>query len=307
MKISICIPTYNRPVGLSNLLTSLTEITFTRCERPELEVVVIDNYVIGNANDICKQFESIPFVPLIFRTENKRGISFARNKAIESVSVDTDFIAFLDDDEIPEPNWLDELLYTSAQCNADIVNGVIVPSFSTPLPDWIQKGGFFDRERFPTGQIIFEARTGNSLIKRNLFCKLGGFDHRFALTGGEDTHFSMKAFRAGHKIVASDESIVYESIPASKMSPKWLLMRAYRIGNTFIRSNTYIYTSKSLHIFWAIRALSRIAHGILRAPFGVIFGKAYFVKSLQSIFNGAGMLSGISGYRYHEYNTIHGK
>lgn len=304
VKISICILTCNRPDGLTDLLSGLTAITFTHCHSPELEVVVIDNYVTGNAYNICTAFIPLLHMPLIFITEQRRGISFARNRAIEAVSDDTDFIAFLDDDEIPEPNWLDELLYTSKMYNADIVNGVIVPSFTSPFPKWIEKGGFFYRDRPPTGQVIFEARTGNSLIRRDLFHKLGNFDHRFALTGGEDTHFSMRAFLAGYKIVASNESIVYESIPASRMSTKWLLLRAYRTGNTFIRCKKYLNPSISLQLFWSLRGMSRMTRGLLQTPLSIFYGQIHLVKSLQSICNGAGLLSGLFGYSYREYKTI---
>lgn len=270
-------------------------------------MVVIDNYVNGNACDICRYHQKIVNMPVIFDIEKNRGISFARNKAVASASDNTDFIAFLDDDEIPEPNWLDELLYTSKMFNADIVSGVIVPSFDRPPPKWIEQGGYFTRQRPPTGHLLLEARTGNSLIKRSLFRKIGDFDPRFALTGGEDTHFSMRASRAGFTIVASDESIVYESIHQTQMSAMWILMRAYRIGNTFIRCKTYIDFSASSKVYWALRGFTRIVRGICRIPLSIVFGRIYLVNSFYSIYNGVGILTGLLGYRYNEYTLTHGK
>lgn len=305
MKIAICIITYNRPEGLARLLNSLGAISFAKCEKPLLELIVVDNDVSGTAMQLCQEMRSGFKWPLNCFIEVKRGISYARNKAIESVSDDAGFVAFIDDDEVPEPYWLDELLYVQYKYNADVVTGPVLPYFTGDVSKWIQRGGFFERERHPTGHFISYARTGNVLIRSKIFNDLGRFDERFALTGGEDTHFFMRVHRAGFKIVWSDAAIVYEWVPESRMNAKWILQRAFRVGNTDGLCEIYLSSSLLVRIVWTARGFARISKGLLRIPAVFLFGRHQLVKSLRSIFHGAGTIAGIVGIKYEEYRNTH--
>jgi glycosyltransferase involved in cell wall biosynthesis len=305
MKISICIITYKRPESLVRLLRTFQQFTFIKCERPIIELIVIDNDVIGNAANLCKTISLELNMEVKCFTEIQRGISYARNKAVESVSYDADFIAFIDDDEIAEPAWLDELLFTQERHNADVVTGCVLPYFINNVPRWIQKGAFFERERYPTGQVLDWARTGNVLIRRKIFDQIGKFDERFALTGGEDTHFFMRVHRAGYKIVWSNEAVVYEWIPATRITTRWILQRAFRNGNSFILCNKDL-SPLIVTLFWTARGFWRIFKGVLGIPFVLFFGRHRIVKSLQSAFNGAGIIAGMMNINYKEYRRTHG-
>ena len=53
--------------------------------------------------------------------EDNRGISHARNRLVKE-SKNADFLAFIDDDETAEPQWLDELLSLMKQTDADAIH-----------------------------------------------------------------------------------------------------------------------------------------------------------------------------------------
>jgi len=180
-KIAICVITYKRPEGLSNLLASLNQLSFNKVPRPILELVVVDNDTSGNAAQLCKAIDFPDYAAIKCVTEERRGISYARNTAIASTSADVDFIAFIDDDEIADPAWLDELLHAEKVHDADVVTGCVLSHFTDEMPDWIRRGAFFDRERYVTGQPLTWARTGNVLIRKSIFDFLGMFDERFSL------------------------------------------------------------------------------------------------------------------------------
>jgi succinoglycan biosynthesis protein ExoM len=222
MLVAVCVASYKRPEGLKRLLEGLNQLSFSQIETPEIAVIVVDNDANGSAKVVCdKQLPEFKW-SLQYSIETTRGISFARNHAIAealSISNHVDFIAFIDDDEVPEPTWLDKLLLTQQEHQADIVTGPVLPRFlKSDVPNWVVKGKFFEPKRYPTGHILQTAFTNNVLIKATILRQLDTiFDESFALTGGEDSHFFMRLYRSGHKFVWADEAIVVEWIPQSSV------------------------------------------------------------------------------------------
>src|SRR5215470_1390074 len=141
IRVAICIATLKRPDQLRVLVDGIAQLTFSKVHTPEIRIVVVDNDELASASEVCKTV-SIPW-SITYAVEPRRGITYARNRAItEAGSVD--FVAFIDDDEVPSPNWLDELLWAQAEFAADVVSGPVVPRFSPDVSDWVKRGGFFD-------------------------------------------------------------------------------------------------------------------------------------------------------------------
>src|SRR3546814_11191398 len=62
--------------------------------------------------------------PLHYVAEPRRGITFARNAALDTAAAqDCAFVAFIDDDEVPAPRWLAALLAAQQRSGAAAVLG----------------------------------------------------------------------------------------------------------------------------------------------------------------------------------------
>ena len=109
------------------MLEGLNQLVFQKIEQPQIEVIVVDNDVLGSANKICREIKSQFQWKLKTGIETERGITYARNKTISMVSANADFIAIIDDDEIPKSSWLEELLLAQQRYNSDIVTGSVIP------------------------------------------------------------------------------------------------------------------------------------------------------------------------------------
>lgn len=308
MLISVCVATYQRPEGLKRLLIGLNNLTFSKCKTPEIEVIIVDNDATGSASKVCSNLLLDFQWKMKYSIEQHRGISYARNKAIACVNKDTNFIAFIDDDEVPHTSWLDELLSVQQIHNADVVTGPALPHFiKSDVPNWVIQGKFFDPQRYPTGHPLKVAFTNNVLIRSTILKEINKtFDERFALSGGEDSHFFMRLFRAGYKLIWANEALVYEWIPESRTNMKWILQRGYLGWSRHSFCERELYPSIILLAIRITKGIALIAQGLCFILPSLFFGQHQFIKALLRIYKGVGTLAGIIGMRYEVYKITQG-
>jgi glycosyltransferase involved in cell wall biosynthesis len=244
---------------------------------------------------------------LRYVVEPRRGIPFGRNTAVATAG-DADFIAFIDDDEVPEPSWLGELVRVQRATGAPVVTGPVVARFAEPPPDWISSGGFFDRSRFPDGGRAPWGRTSNVLVAREVFpTDVPPFNEDMVLTGGSDTHFFVRAELAGHAMVWADHAVVTETVPPSRATLGWLLRRQYRRGLVLTMTMIDLRDSPVRRVRRALNGVLRLLAGLGLLATGLVRGRSTMVRGLQRLWFGAGLLAGLAGARYDEYRTIHGR
>lgn len=313
MRVAVCVITYRRPEGLERLLEGLDGLTFRHeSPEPDVKVIVIDNDPGGSARALCEKERSEFKWPIEYDVEPNRGIPYARNKAITRAQrTGADFLVFVDDDEVPRPSWMDELLRVQSAHDADAVYGAVLPRFEADVPLWVVEGRFFEhvfvRSGYDTGHPLELADTNNVLVRSNVFKEMGkNFDERFALTGGSDTHFFMRVYRAGYKIVWAADAVVDDWIPNSRANAGWILQRAYRLGNTRSLCELDLQCSSAGWVAPAVKGLGRIIQGGLLLPVSPVLGRYALVGAAQKICYGAGRLAGIFGVRYEEYRRTRG-
>jgi succinoglycan biosynthesis protein ExoM len=317
MLITVCIASYKRPEGLKRLLDGLNRLIFTSQAEPNIEVIIVDNDITASAHCVYAAFQADFRWSLRYCIEAKRGISYARNRGISEAKCqgripsgsqntkNTNFVVFIDDDEIPEPNWLDELLKVQRIHKADVVTGPVIPHFiKSDVPQWILRGGFFERRHYPTGYSVNIAFTNNVLISAHALEGIDKvFDERLALTGGEDVHFFMRLREAGYKFVWADEAAVTEWIPQSRTSIGSILLRGYYGWS--VQSMCERELNPSVLGIRAIKGISLIVKGLCLVAPSLFLGQHALVTALLNIYRGVGSLAGIAGVRYQAYKVTH--
>ncbi|WP_246692062.1 glycosyltransferase family 2 protein [Methylobacterium sp. WL1] len=156
-----------------------------------------------------------------------------RNRSLTAAAtLGADWIALIDDDEVPDRDWLRSLLDTARRTGAPACVGPVVPLFDRVPPAWATTGGFFAKTLPVRDGLVADAYTANALLDLRVVTALGlSFDMRFNTLGGEDTIFFRSLLLAGHRIAWAPDAIVYDSIPAHRMRVRWLLARWYRSGS----------------------------------------------------------------------------
>ena len=269
--ISVCICTFRRGELLRKLLTKLVGQQMNNLFT--YSVVVADNDSLRSAEPVVEQFSRVSDLKVTYCIEPQQNIALVRNRALQHVQ--GDLVAFIDDDEFPEPQWLLHLFHALKEFSADGVLGPVKPYFESEPPQWIKKGAFFERQDHPTGYKLNwpEARTGNVLFKRSQLNDLDvPFQPQFD-TAGEDVDFFRRMMEKGHSFVWCSEAAAYELVPTSRCTSRYLLRRALLRGSNFPKHGAH-------RIRNAAKSLLAVPSYLLALPVLAVFGKHLFVKYL---------------------------
>ena len=226
MSVSVIIPTYRRPDGLRRAVESV----IAQVRRPD-EVVIVDNDPDGSAAGIAANMKAVAGFPVIYVHEPRPGVSNARNAGFAAAT--GRFIAFLDDDEIAGPDWLDALMETARTLQATVVFG---PLRGEALDADGLRGDLARRLYSRTGPQADEILDkpygcGSSLIDRAAFdLPDAPFDPRMNASGGEDDVFFAGLARQGARFAWSAAAQGVETVDAARTRWRYLLARAFAFG-----------------------------------------------------------------------------
>ncbi len=208
---SIVIPTYRRPVHLSNLLAALTRLRY----RPSMfEVIVVDDGSDIPLEPILSKVRG-QFNLTFIRQENK-GPGAARNCG--AARAKGEYLAFADDDCRPDPNWLQALAQAfrespSSICGGRTVNALKDNPYSTASHLLVD---FLYEHYNPTEETGAFFLANNFAVAKEGFEKLGGFDS--TLRFGEDRDFCYRWKIQGYPFVFAPDATVYHAHPLTLFS-----------------------------------------------------------------------------------------
>src|SRR4051812_43886629 len=166
--------------------------------RPDIpsRLLVADNSEAGEARTVVEAIARSADRPVRYLHAPARNISIARNACLEASL--GEWIAFLDDDELVRPDWLDSLLKEAASGGWDAVLGPVQAVYPDSAPGWMKSGGFHSTAPVRVRGQILTGYTGNVLIRRQTIGAVNlRFKPEFGRTGGEDLDFFYRLSDAG--------------------------------------------------------------------------------------------------------------
>lgn len=222
--ISVCICTYHRNDTLGNLLRKISSLETGGLFK--LSVVVVDNDAAGPAKAMVAKLRDELGLDLTYGIEPERTIPAARNHALRLAR--GNYIGIIDDDEFPPHYWLLTLYRAIQTFEVEGALGPVFPYFQTQPPAWLVKSGFCERPVLRTGTLLEwdQTRTGNVLLKKDVFEKHHlDFDLK-CKTSGSDKEFFREAMEVGCRFVAVAEAPVFEIVPPERQTKSYYLKRA---------------------------------------------------------------------------------
>ena len=232
--ISVIVCTYNRADWLRVAIESLTKL---ETGGHTYEVLVVDNASSDNTPEVVNQAAKNAACTIRYVREEQPGVSFARNRGLQES--EATWIAFFDDDEIAEPDWLLQLLKAAKDHNVKIVGGGVRLKLDEgsdrKLRPWVRvmlgctetmTAQMYDGKRVPT--------TGNMLIHTEIFEKIGMF-RTDLVEGGEDTDVYHRARAEGYEAYHAPQALTHHQIPPFRIEPKYLCSTSMRMGSHIAR------------------------------------------------------------------------
>jgi glycosyltransferase involved in cell wall biosynthesis len=300
--VILCVPTFRRPDGLRKLLTHVAHLNYAGA----LEVVVVDNDADAQEGAaIVREMRQTFRFPLSCVVEPRRGHTHAYNRAFglacRAVS-GPDYVAVLDDDEYPDPDWLHGMIQVALGYGVDIVGGPVSPVFDQP-DHWLAKSGLFAPVRFATGRVPMIYGAGNMLIRRSVLEQYldEPFLHDFAFTGGSDFDFFWRCRIDGRSFAWADTAEVFESTPPARTTVGYLLRRKFRNGTEATRLERKFLNSVTGAARRWYTGLGLLGIGLLSLPLAVLRGRAAIMDSLIRAARGAGRIAAEFDLHYEQY------
>lgn len=195
VKVSVVIPTFNRPTRLASCLESLA-----RQDYPSkyYEVIVVDDGGQNELEPVIRPFQNNCSIKLIRQVNS--GPAGARNTGVNN-SVG-EFIALVDDDCTLPEDWLSQLTPHLQHDRSRMYGGLTVNVLqdniysvaSQSLIDYL-----YEYYNADTHNARFLA-SNNMIISREKYHSVGGFDTSFPGACGEDREFCDRWLHLGHQI-----------------------------------------------------------------------------------------------------------
>ncbi len=202
IQVSVVIPTYNRRVSLVRCLDALQQQTL---DKKRYQVIVVNDGSPDDTAAFLEAYQRDTQMHLTVVNKQNEGPAVARNTGIEMA--EGEFVAFLDDDCIPDPRWLEDLLEEfpdDPQCAG--LGGFIHRLHDTLYAQYID-------DVTPLAHQINDPKlnflvTANAMYRKSVLTEIGGFDTTFAWAGGEDPELSLRITNLGYYLAATQKAKV---------------------------------------------------------------------------------------------------
>jgi succinoglycan biosynthesis protein ExoM len=224
-------------------IASTGRLTLVRCLQSLGQLalapgVIIDCVIADDSNSnavpaLVAEAGPLPFAVRVTVT-GARNVSIARNACLDAAT--GDLVAFVDDDEWVDPDWLSRLLLAMDEFEADCVFGPVHPVYPAGTAAWIVRANPLHVDWGKRGRRVSVGRGGNTLFRRAVAVQHGlRFDTALGRTGGEDTKFFHDFGKTGAAMIVTDDAMVHEDAPPARVNVAYFRHRALRTGQIYAR------------------------------------------------------------------------
>lgn len=282
LPITATVCTHNRSRYLALALAGLQQ---QRLPTAQFEILIVDNRSTDDTRHVVEEYrQHLPNLRYVH--EAQLGLSYARNTAMREAR--GRYLAYLDDDAIPEPQWLQALLAAfTAQASQRVacVGGRIDPIWEVPRPEWLPD------ELLDYLTVVDWGSSGMALTPQRRYVaganvafevaalrEVGGFDRTLTRTGAnlvshDEILVERQLAAKGLAVYYEHEAAVRHHVSAGRATMQWLCERVYADGfsDAVLRTRLAGFSlprrwKKAARQLLRIAASPRLLGGLLRQP-----------------------------------------
>jgi GT2 family glycosyltransferase len=205
--------------------------------RPAAEIIVVIDHNPRLLQRVKERFPQI----IVVENSDMRGTAGARNTGCSLVT--SELIAYLDDDAIATPDWLEKLCAPFQDPLVLGVGGQLTPLWPEKKPDWFPEefywvfGCSYIGEMQQKASRIRNPIAANMAIRKDVFHSIGGFRNDTGRvgarpTGCEETELAIRArqqYPQGYFLFVP-QAIVLHRVPLKRTKWKYFCTRCYDEG-----------------------------------------------------------------------------
>ncbi|MCA9197034.1 MAG: glycosyltransferase family 2 protein [Planctomycetales bacterium] len=232
LDVTIVIGTFNRADMLKDGLLSLDKLN--RTGDITYEVIVVDNDSTDHTSQMVKDTQSEVGYPLRLFVETQKGVASARNLGIKEAQ--GEWVAFFDDDQLADENWLVELLAMAQEKQCEAVGGDVKLLMLEPTDRQLDKtcrrllGEMYGLTEPCEFNRVLVPGTNNLMIRKSVFERIGIFDTEL-VDGGEDADLYRRMREGGVVTWFAPKAIIHHMIPPYRMEDQYMMWTSLRQGN----------------------------------------------------------------------------
>ncbi len=231
--VTVAICTHNNATLLDRTLTVLALQNF---EPDYWSALVVDNNSTDETAEVVARHQRSELIPhLQYCREPRLGIAHARHRAIREAS--SEFVAFVDDDCLLAPDWLQQALtFSLAHPKAGAIGGRVKVLWESPPPPtalsratWYAEQNFGDvPQQMPSAGFTYLVGAG-LVVRRTALEESGWLEKRLLvgrkgreLSAGEDVEIVLRIRQAGYELWYNPAMILEHVIPERRLSIQYL-------------------------------------------------------------------------------------
>jgi glycosyltransferase involved in cell wall biosynthesis len=204
---SVVVPTYDRPRQIAACLASLGTLT---PPPGGFEIIVVNDGGRAPPPEAVERARHGAPAQVTVLTQENQGPAIARNTGAERAQ--GEWLAFTDDDCLPEPGWLLQLDRVTSGSPDILLGGRTRNVFEDNIYSVAsQLLVDFTSAYFDGGAAGRFYNSNNMAVPRDAFLKAGGFDVRLPKAGGEDREFSDRWSARGQPTRTVEFAVVHHA------------------------------------------------------------------------------------------------
>jgi len=176
---------------------------------------------------------------IVHNNSENRGISYSRTKGAELAS--GEIVAFIDDDGVAEPDWIEHHVAAYQKTDAIAVGGYVTPDWVTEKPAFFPEEfywlvGCTERGFAEAGEEIRNGYGSNVSYRREVFLDVGGYDVNTGRKGDKhiQAHEAPVGIRIreayGQGVLYVEDAIVHHKLFDYRGEFQWLVFRSFWQG-----------------------------------------------------------------------------